>query len=156
MALDHVLARFQGIDLGAEGQPRDNVDRIAFQIAIEADGGALPCRLLPAPLQALRHRYQRRKVGLDGAWGHAGHHHAALVAPFAAFGQEQAGNAAHFLGHDIARQRPPEAVGPVAQNGRDRFTVGHHQHQGAAEPGAHEGAIVAYPAFHVAVDAMQF
>ena len=156
MALDHVLARLQRIDLGAERQAGDNVHRIALQIAVEIDGVATAGGAVPAPLQALRHRHQRREIRLDGAGGHAGHHHAALVAPRAAFGQEQARDAAHFLGHDVAAERAPEAIGAVAQDGGDRFAVGHHQHQRAAEPGAHVRAIAAHPAFHIAVDAWQF
>ena len=155
VALDHVLARFERVDFAAEGQPGDDVDRVALQVAIEADGLALRGSMPPAPLQALRHRHQRGEICLDGARRHAGHHHAALVAPLATLCQEQTGDAAHFHGNRVARQRTPEAVRAVAQHGRHRFAVGHHQHQGAAEPGAHERAIAAHPAFHVAVDARQ-
>ena len=155
VALDDVFARFERVDLRAEGQAGDDVDRVAFQVAIEVDRLALRGGQMPAPLQALRHRHQGREVGLDGAGRHAGHDHAALVAPLRALGQEQAGHAAHFVGDDGAAQGAAKTVGPVAQHGADGLAVGHHQHQRAAEPGAHEGAVALYPLFHVAVDARE-
>ena len=52
----------QRVDLGAEREAGDRVDREAHQVGLQVDPGIAARGLLPAPLQALRDPQQRREV----------------------------------------------------------------------------------------------
>jgi hypothetical protein len=82
-----------------------------------------------------------------------GHHHAPLVAPCRAFGQEHAGAAAHFVRYLGGNDRAAEAVRPVAQCSADQLMTGHHQQRRLAERNAEQRPILTAPCLDVLVDA---
>ena len=55
MLLDHVVVGLQRVDVGAEGQPGDGVDREAHQVGLQVDGGAGRAALSQRPASRSAH-----------------------------------------------------------------------------------------------------
>ena len=153
MALDHVVARFERVDLGAERQARDRVDREALQIGLKIDPLASLCGLAPPLLQPTRDGAQLRQERSDVPRSEARHHHASLVPPRVALGREQPRSAPH-LDTDLAQSRAaPETVGAVAQQCFDDVVVGNDEQPRRPQAHPEQRSVLPAPTLHVLVDA---
>ncbi len=142
VALDHVLVRLDRVDVGAEGEARCDVHRIAHEVGLQVDRVARLGRALPAPREALRDFHQRGEVGLDVRRVEARHHHRPLPPPLLAVGGEDPAEA-HFPRRAVQALGALEAVGPVAQHRGDRLGVGDDEELAAGDA---EAEVVAVPA----------
>ena len=153
VALEDVLVRLQGVDLGAEGQPGDGVDGVAHEVGLQRDGRTSPRGLRPAPGQARCHCLQRRKVTFDVTWVESRHDHAPLARPDLTVRAEDALCHAHFEPDLLQPRGPAKAIGAVAHDLRRQHVVAQHDDAPLAQRDLEEGPELAAPLLKLQVKA---
>ena len=144
MALDGVVAAFDGVDVDAEGQPGGDVHGVAHEFELQVEHFAGRGGTLEARQKAARHANQVGEIALQMGRVEGLHHHAALAFPVRAFGREETGNA-EFAKNRFDRAHPAEGAGARAQDARDLGRVVDHQHPATRQVDAKRRAVAARP-----------
>ena len=139
VALDDVVVGADRVDVAAEGEAGDHVDRVAHQLGLQVERRAAARGALPARAQPVGDREQRRQEGLDVRRVERGHHHPALPRQASSLAKNRP--CAKPISRTIRSwlRGPAIVLGPVAQHARDHRVVGDEQQPARPHANANVG-----------------